>query len=296
MTPDAQYPIRAVARLTGLSIDTLRAWERRYGAVEPTRGERGRLYSEEHITRLKQLASLVERGHAIGTIAAMPDEALRRLANEGRPRAASNRGASADLTPLLTAVKAYDLEAIESHLARLAVLLTPRDFVLLVAMPVLHEVGTRWDEGSVRPAQEHLVSAILRSVLGGVLRAMPRRSGAPRMVFATLPGERHELGLLSAAVLAAAAGAYAIYLGPDLPGADLAHAMNKSGARVLVLAATTPGAVDGDDLRALRKLPDGAAIWIGGPQAGTIKDHIGTHAVAVTSLDSLQGMVNQLAA
>jgi DNA-binding transcriptional MerR regulator len=67
------YPIRAVAKLTGLSIDTLRAWERRYAAVEPQRDDRGRLYSETDVRRLHLLRAAVERGHAIGRLATLSD-------------------------------------------------------------------------------------------------------------------------------------------------------------------------------------------------------------------------------
>ena len=63
------YPIRVVARMTGLSLDTIRAWERRYEAVVPRRNKRGRVYSESQVARLRLLAELVKRGHAIGTIA-----------------------------------------------------------------------------------------------------------------------------------------------------------------------------------------------------------------------------------
>src|SRR5690242_21913275 len=73
------YPIRAVARMTGLTVDTLRAWERRYDAVTPGRGARGRLYTDVHVTRLKQLAALVDRGHAIGTIVQLSDTQLKTL-------------------------------------------------------------------------------------------------------------------------------------------------------------------------------------------------------------------------
>src|SRR5262245_46230395 len=73
------YPIRTVARLTGLSVDTLRAWERRYQAVVPDRGERGRVYTDRHVTRLRRLAALVATGQSIGSIATMSDAALARL-------------------------------------------------------------------------------------------------------------------------------------------------------------------------------------------------------------------------
>ena len=74
-----RYPIRAVAKTTGLSLDTLRAWERRYKAVVPERSERGRQYGAEDIDRLLLLGKLVEKGHAIGGIAALPNDDLKKL-------------------------------------------------------------------------------------------------------------------------------------------------------------------------------------------------------------------------
>jgi DNA-binding transcriptional MerR regulator len=73
-----RYPIRAVARLTGLGIDTLRAWERRHNAVTPVRDERGRLYSGADVKRLQLLSAAVDRGHAIGRLPALTDTSSRR--------------------------------------------------------------------------------------------------------------------------------------------------------------------------------------------------------------------------
>src|SRR5215207_1255094 len=72
----AQYPIRAVSRMTGISVDTLRAWERRHEAVAPIRNDRGRLYSDADVARLHTLGELVKRGHAIGSIAGLGDREL----------------------------------------------------------------------------------------------------------------------------------------------------------------------------------------------------------------------------
>jgi len=77
--PPLHYPIRAVAQMTGISLDTLRAWERRYEAVTPRRSDRGRVYTEADVNRLRHLGALVDRGHAIGTIARLDDAQLRRL-------------------------------------------------------------------------------------------------------------------------------------------------------------------------------------------------------------------------
>jgi DNA-binding transcriptional MerR regulator len=281
------YPIRAVARLTGLSVDTLRAWERRYAAVVPKRGGRGRVYSDADVDRLKQLATLVERGHAIGTVASLSAAELTRLIEGSDALAAAREELpAADMTTLFRALDRYDLTAIESALARHAAVLPSRDLVFAVLLPVLRELGDRWESGRLSPAQEHLVSAIVRSVLGGLLRSIARGDGSPRVVFATPAGERHELCLLCAAVLAAAAGFGVIYLGPDLPAADIAHAVKTSGATSVVLATTTPGAVTRAEARHLARLLSDIELWIGGPEAAALISDVG-YGREVAAVDEL---------
>jgi MerR family transcriptional regulator, light-induced transcriptional regulator len=287
------YPIRAVARMTGLSIDTLRAWERRYQVVTPIRKDRGRFYSDAHVTRLRQLAALVASGHAIGTVAGLTDTAIARLiavAGLGAP-AAAHAGA-VDLAPLVHAMRRFELEAVDAQLNRHAVMLPPADFVFAVVLPALRDIGDRWKAGTVRPSQEHLVSAVLRSVLGGLLRTMPKRAGGVRIMFATLPGERHELGLLSAAVLAASAGASAVYLGPDLPVDDIVHAAAVGAADVLVLAATTPPTVDHAELRKLARLKR-VDVWVGGAHATALAAQLGPGATAIARLEDLAGHLDR---
>ncbi len=291
----AQFPIRAVARMTGLSVDTLRAWERRYQAVVPGRGDRGRVYTDRHVERLKLLAGLVANGHAIGSIAGKPDAALRRLRAGGVDVPAPAAHPVVDLEPLFRAMQQYDLESIDAHLNRHAVLLPPAGLIFSVMLPVLREAGTRWEAGAISPAQEHLASGIIRGVLGGLLRSLPRTPGAARIVFATPAGERHELGLLCSAVLAASAGYSAGYLGPDLPVADIAQAAQKADAKALVLAGTA-GDADYGELRALTRLPDRIAVWVGGARAADLRAAIGTRARLVTSLEGMRGLLDRHAA
>jgi DNA-binding transcriptional MerR regulator len=296
MTGDrtAHYPIRAVARMTGLSVDTLRAWERRYDAVVPVRDDRGRVYADSHVQRLKQLAALVEQGHAIGRIAGLSDASLTKLQQQAVPSPPPARGRQgADLAPVLDAMKRYDLPTIESILNRYAVVLPADELIFAVVLPVLREVGHRWESGSARPAHEHLVSAVVRSVLGGLLRTMPRRTKGPRLMFATPSGERHELGLLCGAVLAAAAGADVIYLGPDLPATDIVHAATAGSADVVVIAATAAGAIAEQEFRGLQKLPKNVSVWIGGPAAAPLRDSLGARARAVASLDELPRLIDR---
>jgi methanogenic corrinoid protein MtbC1 len=290
-----QYPIRAVARMTGLSVDTLRAWERRYQAVVPDRGDRGRVYSERHVDRLKHLAALVAHGHAIGSIAGLPDAALRRLRSGGDTAPARETALAIDLDSLLQAMKHYDLDGIDRRMTRLSVLLPPAELIFGVVLPVLREVGKRWEAGQITPAQEHLTSGIMRGVLGGLLRTMPRPARAPRIVFATPAGERHELGLLCAAVLAAAAGYAVVYLGPDLPFADITHAAVTAEARVLVLAGTV-NTVAYDDVGKLKTLAARIAVWVGGARSADLRAAIGPRARHLASLEDFRGLLDRHAA
>ena len=287
------YPIRAVARFTGLSVDTLRAWERRYQAVTPTRGDRGRTYTDADVDRLKRLAILVGRGHPIGTVAQLSAADLARLLDGSDAQAHTrDEPPAADLTGLLRALDRYDLNAVESVLARHAAVLPTRELVFAVILPLLRSLGDRWEARTLSPAQEHLVSAIVRSVLGGLLRSIARTDGLPRVVFATPAGERHELGLLCAAVLAAAAGYGVLYLGPDLPAADIAHATEMSGATSVVLATMTRGAVTRAEARQLARALSHVDLWLGGREAAALASEMG-YGREIDTIDELVPMLTR---
>lgn len=290
-----QYPISAVARLTGVSVDTLREWEHRYEAIAPARNERGRLYSSADVARLQKLAELVTRGHAIVTVAGLSTTELDRLLQgEGVLRPAlESPVVSADIETLARALDRYDLSAIESTLNRQAVALPPRDFVFSVVLPLMKEVGLRWETGRLRPAQEHLVSSIIRSLLGRLLLASGRPNASPRLVFATPSGERHELGLLCAALLAATADYGAVYLGPDLPAIHIAHAASNCAARVVIISLTTPGAVARTEVETLGSLLAGTDLWLGGPAAADVIGAGGLPARIIPDLAELVPMLSR---
>ena len=287
--PTLHYPIRAVAQMTGLSLDTLRAWERRYEAVTPRHGDRGRLYTEADVNRLRQLGQLVAQGHAIGTIARLEDAQLTQLVASSTALIAAEQPliAAARLDDITAALDRYDLATIEKTLNRFAAVLPPRELIVAVVLPLLSDIGDRWQAGTLRPAQEHLVSAIVRSVLGGLLRALTRTDVSPRVVFAAPSGERHELGLLCAAVLAAAEGFGVVYLGPDLPASDIWHAAARAEARIVVVSLTTPGAVTRAELRVLSQSPRGIALWVGGPASQDLLSMTGTDARHIESLPAV---------
>ena len=221
----AHYPIRAVSRLTGLGIDTLRAWERRHSAVTPVRDDRGRMYTDADIARLRLLRGAVEHGHSIGRLAGLTDAELRHLATMAGtstgPTLDPLRRTSLDTTALASALQKYDAAGIDQQIGRLAAVLPPLELLRDVLMPVLAQVGDDWRRGSARIAQEHLMSSTMRSILGAFLRLYARPKVSTRLLFATLAGERHEIGTLGAAMLAASSGLGVAYLGPDLPARDI---------------------------------------------------------------------------
>lgn len=278
MSDDATYPMRLAARLSGLTPATIRAWERRYAAVVPDRTAGGaRRYSPADVRRLVLLRQLTERGHGIAEIASLSGERLQEML--GAPVAEATKGA-ADVggaeeqprqAPLLSeyfaAVDVYDVRSATEVLSRAAALLPPRKLVYALLLPLVRQVGERWATGELGIAQEHLISAQMRWLLSLVLRlAMPE--GAPsRVLVATPPGERHELGALVAAILAAASGLEPVYVAPDLPWSDLLHAVDRSDASLVVLSL-----VRDLEPRELRSLSEGVAqlasvaeIWIGLP-------------------------------
>lgn len=258
------FSLGAVVRLTGLSDHTIRAWERRYDAVRPARSPKGtRRYNQAEIERLRLLKAAVEAGHRIGDIAKLPDREIEERL-DARPRSERR-----PLDEIRDAVQRLDLSEVERLLGLQLAILGPSAFCSQIALPLLHEAGDRWESGEGGVAAEHLLTSATRGLLGTALRSVRRLVGAPRLLFTTPEGERHELGALIAAVTAAGEGADVTYLGPDLPVEDVVSASTTVGADAVGLSLVTlpPGAAR-RYLKQLRSaLPRDTAVWIGGARA-----------------------------
>jgi DNA-binding transcriptional MerR regulator/methylmalonyl-CoA mutase cobalamin-binding subunit len=307
MGSSPRYPIRAVARLTGLSVDTLRAWERRYEAVTPTRDERGRLYSGEDVKRLQLLAAAVARGHAIGRLATLRDAELEAMiAAPGAARAVEEGSAGGDdaaaasMRTLHAALGSFDAAAVERELNRLALVFKPRDLVHRVLFPFLRQVGDEWHAGRISIAQEHLLSGAVRSLLGALVRLYSKESVQRRLLFATPSGERHEFGILAAAMLAGAGGLGVVYVGPDVPARLLVDSAARSGVDVVVL-----GVIHSGSTREMRKqveyviehLPVRLELWVGGmlpPDLDRALD--ARQVVRLSDFDSLERQLTRIGA
>jgi DNA-binding transcriptional MerR regulator/methylmalonyl-CoA mutase cobalamin-binding subunit len=268
--PPTEHPVQAACRLTGLSPDVLRAWERRYQVVQPRRSPGGqRVYDDDDIARLRRLAQLVARGHRIGTLARLPDERLAALLAERAeelPPPVVDPVSRQLLDECLQATARLDAPGVDGALHRASVHLGLARFLEEVAAPYLREVGRLWEAGSLTPSHEHFGTTRMRTHLLGLVTAHGR-ADAPRLLASTPQGERHDLGALMCAVTAAGEGWDVTFLGGDLPAADMAAAALQVGARVIVLSAVHPDA-DADvrgELRALAEaLPPSVRVIIGG--------------------------------
>lgn len=265
---EPSYPLGVVVRMTGLSEHVIRAWERRYGAVSPVRTPGGtRRYTEQDVARLQLLRKAVDAGHRIGDIARLSDEAL-----QAQVGPVSDPGPATPLDEIRQAVDSLDARALEAQLGLQLSLLGPVPFARRVAVPLLSELGERWARGELSVAAEHLVTSTTRSLFGMALHAGSRTDGAPRVLLATPAGERHEFGLLVAALTVMGAGGDVVYLGPDLPAEEVAAAAGQTGAAAVGLSIVNLSSGEARryvrDLR--RRLPEATALWVGGSAAGDV--------------------------
>lgn len=270
-----RYPIRIVSKLTGLSADTLRAWERRYAAVVPSREDNVRMYTDADIERLNLLRQAIETGHSISKLANLDNDQLRELIKQMQtsiPVQAQEQVSEAGkvgLQQILDALEVFDYAKVDRELTRLVVLLTAREMVREVIVPIMRKVGENWESGQFRISQEHMLSAIIRNVLGTMLRLYSRQQAHSSILFATPTGEHHEFGILSAATLAASGGLGVIYLGTNLPADEIVEAATRSSVQVVVLGiVASQGAKE--SLKGLhqvcKKLPEKIEVWVGGPK------------------------------
>jgi DNA-binding transcriptional MerR regulator len=277
------HPIRAVSRMTGLSAHTIRAWERRYEAIHPARTDsRRRLYSDAEVERLRLLKRLTTAGRSIGQIAGLSEEELRRLAAADHPSSSLAAGETEEgsafaeriVVECLQAARDLDGRTIESRLLQASVALPHQALIDGVIAPLLTRLGELWQHGQIRPAQEHLATAVLRTFLGNLIADCPVPPSAPDAVFATPAGQVHEFGALAAAATAAAEGWRVSYLGTSLPAEDIAATAISRGARVVGLSIVFPADdahLHSEIVRLDKLLPAGVTLFVGGRSAGAYR-------------------------
>lgn len=283
------FSIAAAALQAGLAVDLLRAWERRYQAVVPSRTETGRrFYTAEDIRRLGLLKQVLERGHRIGDVARLPGSELEALlsravpatgpaADPGNTRSTRQTGSTAGVGELLeqchAAIGRLDAPGLAHRLEEAGLKLSLPVLLDRLVVPLLNLIGELWQSGELRIGQEHLASSVLRGFLGNLLLRRSQPEGAPCLVTGCPRGQQHELGALMAALSAQEDGFEAVHLGPDLPAEELAALVEGLKARALGLAVMhrmdLPGLLA--ELIHLRTLlPASVPVLLGGREAPAV--------------------------
>ncbi len=268
--------MRVVARLTGLSPDTVRAWERRYEAVVPERSDGNtRRFSADDVRKLTLLKGATEKGYRIGDIAGLSEGELRELTdNESDVVAATPSSAGVDPTQVtfdrlrieyLCAIDAYCAREAGAILSRAAAVLDTKEFVLEVVLPIMRETGDRWEAGEFTVAQEHLVTMQMRSLLDSILRVSAPHPGAPKIICATPTGQHHEFGALAGALWASMRGFDVLYLGADVPEMDIVVAAGATAAKVILLSVIFVPSKRGISrlAKAISKVDGVVRTWVG---------------------------------
>jgi DNA-binding transcriptional MerR regulator/methylmalonyl-CoA mutase cobalamin-binding subunit len=265
--------IAAVERDTGLSKDTLRVWERRYGFPTPGRDAIGeRTYSLEQVEKLRLIRRLMEAGHRPGRIVPLPLAELQAISDstvDQPQRGVEVALGSSDLRVHLDMIRGHDVRGLRVELTRLLSRFGVGRFVMEVVGPLNAAVGDAWIRGQMEVFEEHTYTEVMQVLLRQAIASIPEPapSDRPRVLLTTFPGEPHGLGLLMAQAVLALEGAECISLGTETPLWDTVLAASAHRADIVALSFTgcmNPNQIV-DGLTELRgKLPQPVKVWAGG--------------------------------
>lgn len=282
----ALHTISDVERDTGLSKDTLRVWERRYGFPTPVRDVLGeRQYDDQQLHRLRQIRRLLDAGHRPGRVVPLPLEALAELdtqqvarwiqspgpgGDEG-PASAPGEGVhlQAPLREWMQWLRAQDAQALRQAMVQIQLERGLARLITECVAPMNASVGQAWLEGRLAVFEEHLyteiVQGVLRQAMGQVVGGRP--GVPPRVLLTTVPGEPHGLGLLMAECFMVIEGCQTVSLGTQTPLPDIVRAAEAGGADIVALSFTAiqnPRDVRAALAQLRQRLPAQVEIWTGG--------------------------------
>ena len=235
-TPLPGLRVGELSRRTGVSAQLLRAWERRYGLLQPARSAGGyRLYAEADERRVRRMRAYLAQGLSAA-------EAARATLNTADPAllpSAESPGLAGGAASLARCLDAFDEPAAQAVLDRLLADFTVEAVLGQAILPYLHDLGDRWARGQASVACEHFASNILRGRLAGLARRWGDGHG-PAALLACPPQEQHDLGLMAFGIVLHRNGWRVHYLGTDTPMGELTQAARELRPELAVLAAVTP--------------------------------------------------------
>jgi DNA-binding transcriptional MerR regulator len=288
---EPRLTIGSVARATGLSPDTLRVWQKRYGFPVPQRKPSGhRLYSSTDVRRLRRISEALARGHRPGQVVPLAEPLLESLLTDRALAGPAGAPHPPVLRSLMDLVKAHKGQELTAALLADAAGLGPVEFLRLRAVPMIAEVGDAWASGEIGIHHEHFFSERLEDVLRTIRLPFERAASGSRITLAAFSGEQHGLGIQMAALIAAFAGLQPLVLGTDTPVEEIVAAFQAQRPAPIgvSISVSTAGARSRDQLEQLRRaIPAAVPILVGG--MGARRSHPPGGCVIV---EDLQGMLD----
>jgi MerR family transcriptional regulator, light-induced transcriptional regulator len=263
--------ISAVERDVGLSKDTLRVWERRYGFPQPDRDSFGeRVYPMEQVDKLRIIRRLMDAGYRPGKIINLTVERLQQISAElsSPPRSFSEANVEQDdLQRFMDLIKEHKIDDLRTALSQASLKFGMDHFVMKIVAPLNRMVGDAWARGYFEIFEEHIYTESIQVVLRNAISTIPRSGTYPKVLLTTFPQEPHALGLLMAEALLTLNGGRCLSLGVQTPIWDIMLAAESQKVDIVALsfsATINPNLVV-DGLAELRvKLDSKIEIWAGG--------------------------------
>ena len=269
--PATTYSIRVASRLSGISADTLRMWERRYDFPKPVRNPNGnRVYSSEDVDRLVLIARAMQAGYRPGEVVGKQRVELETLLAQNAAAPTALAQDDGNVAAVLDAIARDDLRGARRTLGALAASHGARAFVTDVVGPLLEHTGQAWASGRIEVRHEHMLSELLANQIRALLAAYEDHAGSPVVMLATLPQELHRLGLDMTALFLSTLGTDVRLLGPNTPADQIVSAAKAQKVDAVALSVS----VHADTLAAkgylswiASELPAPIELWVGGKGA-----------------------------
>lgn len=296
-TRDGYLRIGELSERVGVAPDLLRAWERRYGLVEPDRTDGGfRLYGDRDVAVVRRMIELLDEGLSAAQAARLARQeaaAPERGEPTGTPDELPGDAHAATVARLVEALEGFDAAAADGLLDRATATYGLEPVLVEVIAPVLATIGDRWAAGDLSVAQEHFASQLVRARLVAAARGWGQGVG-PRVVLAGPPGEQHDIGLVAFGLALWRRGARITFLGADTPVGSLVDTVGRLRPSLVVLAG-----VDGEAFAAvadeLASLADETTLAVAGAGASEeLADRLGARLLdgdVVTAADEASAIL-----
>jgi DNA-binding transcriptional MerR regulator/methylmalonyl-CoA mutase cobalamin-binding subunit len=273
--------IGALAAATGIPVETIRSWERRYGFPVAERKPSGhRVYHLAAVPRLRRVAQAIAAGHRAAEVLPASEGALDALLASSLRPGAEPPTSSLRLVPLsgdapaeneselFEAVRIFDAERMRHLLHAEWARLGPMEFLEQQAAPFLAAIGNAWARGTLNIRHEHFASGVLGDFLRTVRLPIESRARGPFVVLATLPGEQHGLGIQMSALVFGLAGWRALVLGVETPAMQIAELTGEVAVGAIALSCVVPRRSNAGAVRTLRRrIPRRIPMLVGGAGA-----------------------------